>query len=532
MRKRVLWLLVIVVVLAVGLYVWRHWYGEPEDFTDMEAEYKYGSIGSDHPRTRAPIPYWIFTVLPEMFPPSKPIGNWYQPRNVNALNDPADPYAAFGLVTEADNDMARPRGWTEGQTVFKRPIGFSKRTFFGIDFIGVNCAFCHTTTLRKTREDKREIIVGGTGNTVDIEQFFLYLLAATTDKRFNTDEVMKEVKGKKPDMNFLEQIIHRLVIYFLPSYITELKQQFDFIDPQYKDKDHLAEFGPGRVDTWAPYKRVYIVPPDHDRTNRGNRGIVDFPPIWNQKARAGTRMHWDGNTDVLEERNIISGLALIGKRLEYLDFPRVNRMSDYITWLIPPGYADRAPTGKDQLKSFPVIRDGLAKTGGEVFKDHCATCHAPEGGRIGRVEPIQGLGTDPFRMQAFTPNLADALNRLGTDEWKLRNFKLQHGYVNTLLDGIWLRAPYLHNGSVPTLRDLLNIPEDRPKKFCTGYDVYDGINVGFVTPPMHGNKGAESCGEFFLYNTAVDGNSNKGHLYGTSLSVKEKDALIEFLKTL
>ena len=122
MRKRVLWLLVIVVVLAAGLSVWSHWYGVPEDFVNMEAEYKYGSIGSDHPRARAPIPYWIWKVLPELFPPSVAIGNgeWYRPKNDKKG------YAAFGLVTEAIMDKPRAEDffrWYAGKLYWNTATG-------------------------------------------------------------------------------------------------------------------------------------------------------------------------------------------------------------------------------------------------------------------------------------------------------------------------------------------------------------------------------------------------------------------------
>ena len=93
------------------------------------------------------------------------------------------------------------------------------------------------------------------------------------------------------------------------------------------------------------------------------------------------------------------------------------------------------------------------------------------------------------------------------------------------LDGIWLRAPYLHNGSVPTLRDLLKPPEERPKVFYRGYDVYDFDNVGFVS------DGPEVERLGFRYDTSKKGNGNQGHEYGTNLSQKEIDDLLEFLKT-
>ena len=62
-------------------------------------------------------------------------------------------------------------------------------------------------------------------------------------------------------------------------------------------------------------------------------------------------------------------------------------------------------------------------------------------------------------------------------------------------DGIWLRAPYLHNGLVPTLRDLLDPVERRPKKFYRGYDVYNQVKVGFVTSPAEAELVGTPAGE-------------------------------------
>jgi cytochrome c peroxidase len=101
-----------------------------------------------------------------------------------------------------------------------------------------------------------------------------------------------------------------------------------------------------------------------------------------------------------------------------------------------------------------------------------------------------------------------------------------HGYVAAFLDGIWLKAPYLHNGSVPTLRDLLEPAAKRPKVFWRGYDVYDQAKVGFVT------DGPEARRIGTRLDTASKGGGNQGHEFGTGLSANEKDALVEFLKTL
>ena len=78
---------------------------------------------------------------------------------------------------------------------------------------------------------------------------------------------------------------------------------------------------------------------------------------------------------------------------------------------------------------------------------------------------------------------------------------------------------------MPTLRDLLEPPERRPKMFYRGYDVFDQRNVGFIsTVPSEGGH------QFTAFDTSRPGNSNGGHLYGTTLSDAEKSALVEYLK--
>jgi len=100
------------------------------------------------------------------------------------------------------------------------------------------------------------------------------------------------------------------------------------------------------------------------------------------------------------------------------------------------------------------------------------------------------------------------------------------GYNAPFLDGLWLRAPFLHNGSVPTVRDLLTAPDQRPKVFWRGYTLYDPVNVGFVSQ----SDEAKAVGTRF--DTTARAASNQGHVFGIDLSPADKDALIEYLKTL
>ena len=125
------------------------------------------------------------------------------------------------------------------------------------------------------------------------------------------------------------------------------------------------------------------------------------------------------------------------------------------------------------------------------------------------------------------------VKQMGIDRPPMVDAQDPYGYVSPPLNGIWLRAPYLHNGSVPTLRDLLNPPYERPQTFHRGYDVFDPVKVGFKEPPPRpvGPNG-ELYQPYFLFDTREKGNGNQGHTYGTQLSGEDKERLLEYLKTL
>jgi hypothetical protein len=137
------------------------------------------------------------------------------------------------------------------------------------------------------------------------------------------------------------------------------------------------------------------------------------------------------------------------------------------------------------------------------------------------------LDTDRHRIDMWTQAAATAYNDYAKAySWKFSHFAKQNGYVNVSLEGLWLRGPYLHNGSVPTIADLLKDPGDRPKVFYRGYDVLDPQELGFVS------SGDDAVRSGFRFDTQVAGNSNQGHLWGTKLNPDEKRSLVEYLKTM
>ena len=141
--------------------------------------------------------------------------------------------------------------------------------------------------------------------------------------------------------------------------------------------------------------------------------------------------------------------------------------------------------------------------------------------------PIEQIDTDPHRLNSYTYEFAaNQYNLYPSSEYRFRHFQKTNGYANHPLDGIWARAPYLHNGSIPTLRDLFEPEENRPTLFYRGYDVFDQKKVGFLS-----DIATEGERQYFLYDTKKPGNSNRGHRYGLSLSAEQKEALVEYMKT-
>ena len=107
---------------------------------------------------------------------------------------------------------------------------------------------------------------------------------------------------------------------------------------------------------------------------------------------------------------------------------------------------------------------------------------------------------------------------------RANDFQVIEEYRARPLNGIWATAPYLHNGAVPDMVELLKPAAARPATFYVGDWEFDPERLGFEwQSPFLGA---------FTFDTSKIGNSNAGHEHGTGLSEAEKDALIEYLKTL
>lgn len=490
-RRRLLWLLLIIVVLLiVGRLVWRFNADQPVDYGTITEHFKYGSIGSEPGGSLTDAaggllpPYHIFKVMPKICPDKLPGG-----------------FAGLGMVIEEGRDL---------------PIGVSRRFRLGVEQVGLNCAVCHTGTLRETPQSERQIVLGMPSHQLDLQDFFRFVLNCTLDERFTADNLLGHIEREGVDLGWFDRLLYRyIVIPRTREQTLRLAQRLDLIMG-----DKIPDWGPGRVDTFNPYKGIQFHWPIDQLPLSELIAASDFPSLWNQKPRDGMYLHWDGNNDSVDERNLSASLGA-GVTPVTIDHQRLQRVRDWIWELPPPPY----PYAIDQAK---------AERGRGLYDQYCVDCHADhrfkngvvEGSRVGTVENIQAIATDRHRLDSYTYEFAaNQYTLYPHSKYRFKHFRKTQGYANHPLDGIWARAPYLHNGSVPSLRDLLDPPEDRPKRFYRGYDVYDQDKLGFVY-----DVAEENGSRFFLFDTSLPGNGNGGHIYAVHLSAEDKDAIVEYLK--
>lgn len=185
---------------------------------------------------------------------------------------------------------------------------------------------------------------------------------------------------------------------------------------------------------------------------------------------------------------------------------------------------------------FEIDR-ALAEEGRELFNKNCKKCHGSYGEEPtfpSKLVPLEEIQTDPIRLTAVSRERRETSNAgwLQYNGEHLLDLESE-GYLAQPLDGIWASAPYLHNGSVPTLYHLFNVDE-RPdvwKRDEYGYDKERvGLNVEeFESVP----DGLNTREQRMYYNTAHPGNSAAGHTFPDDyLSAEEKWAVLEYLKTL
>lgn len=317
------------------------------------------------------------------------------------------------------------------------------------------------------------------------------------------------------------------------------------------DGSTVGDSGLGRSNPWSVVKNMLAShlkgksPADFPKITGGP---INTPNIWGFDRSQW--IFWSGVTNSMLERNMAQGVALVtdfnwNTYETTVSVKKLATVSEYAKKITPPEWPEAILGKIDQSK---------ADKGRALYKTYCLGCHqeSKSTGTASMSYWYMDVGTDPnyylgqvetfYGSSLFKDALAPWLKSIKNNAYAREGITNPEQYEagrlpvtwkapagNLLaarpLYGIWASAPYLHNGSVPSIRELLKKPTDRVMEFYVGSTEYDPVNLGFKSQPL-----------YFAFNLQVScdkctGNSNLGHNYGTGLTDGEKDQLIEFLKS-
>lgn len=468
------------------------------------------------------------------------------------------------------------------------PIGFAsgEHSDLGLGikpdgkWIGLTCAACHTGNLRyhdpAGRRPNVDYLIEGAPSLVDFDGFLAQLVTALEATAADTEKWSRfqaKTNARRSDFDALRS---RLA----------LRRHINTPD---------VPAGFGRVDAFGHiFNQVAVAMLGDDPSDAAPPDApVSYPCLWDiaqhkrvqwnaSAANVGTGYHADGaalrNTG--EVLGVFGEIKVASKQTKFPSSAKVDNLRS-----IEAMIADLRSPAWPIL--FPPIDEELARKGQEVYQRHCSGCHAviadpmhPPKHTPTNPVSLEEVQTDPAMAEQYEsrrassgalgtrrrlsmthrllfPNKTAKRDYLRTLTGKVTVAALLYQYPSTFgfwakniipllvtaassldvykarpLNGIWATAPYLHNGSVPNLWELLQTPQDRLKYFCVGDGEYDPKNGGYLTYVTDRHKPPVCTGRSFLFDTTRRGNLNTGHTFGVELPSHQKWQLIEYLKTL
>jgi hypothetical protein len=461
------------------------------------------------------------------------------------------------------------------------PVGFAK----DMDpetgaWMGFTCAACHTNQIDTPTASLR---IDGAPTLADTFTFFnqvAYGLQATAndDKKF--DRFARKVLGQGYSAAGASTLRERLRTIATARVERQLHDMPN--DPK------SVPYGHGRLDAFGGiFNQVLGADLNIPANYRPSNAPVSYPFLWDTAQY--DVVQWNGiapnaGAGVLA-RNVGEILGVFGTvdvvPLRGLKEIRGYKSSARIVSLgALEGTINALQSPQWPTAYLPPLDPAKVSSGKALYEQQCASCHAV----IDRTDrkralkavmtPVDKLGTDPTMADNAVSRQAQSGPLQGEvdvivlkTEKKITTLKaeapgadiLDNVVINTILgqksadiealieeyihvkkapkfdprsykarslNGIWATAPYLHNGSVPNLWELLKPSTQRVKQFNVGSRKLDPVNVGFDTAPTSSN---------YTLDTTLPGNSNTGHEgdgFGTNLTDEQKWALIEYMKSL
>lgn len=253
---------------------------------------------------------------------------------------------------------------------------------------------------------------------------------------------------------------------------------------------------------------------------------VSVPPWWNMRKKHASFYNAEGRGDQVRLMMLASTTCT----------DTVQEAADIDTWFVDV----RAYLMTLQPPPYPyAVEQALADRGERLFNKNCKRCHGTYGDDArypNKLVALEDVETDPALARDAYEKSDRFIHWLNSSFYgEISRIEPALGYIAPPLDGVWATAPYLHNGSVPTLAALMD-SASRPRywRFAAERPDYDRQNLGWVFSEVaYGKDGAMSWDERNrIYDTTLRGYSNQGHDFEDEFTQAERLALLEYLKTL
>ena len=512
-------LISILLVATFGFLYLESTWAKTELKTPQEA-FLNGSIGTE----LMPLP--VFQILPDLFPEQ------FQPAGPEA----GDWIEQFGFIRgNPEENEGLPLGFSlfnlRPQTAAPSPV----------KFVGFSCVLCHSSHIRRFEGDE-DIVVIGMGTTsldlfawvdafksslIDEERLTLANIEQAYQSKYHRDLSLTE----KATISFWLSGAREQVLASLPKWDNPYSGE-DLRNPR------LEPNGPGRTQPFRELVRFAM-----DRPGASDRSYSKLPSLYEQKNRQWGQ--FDGSVIDRLSRSVLAAVAA-GANPNNLLAPEISdnvvKAIDYTLDLPGPEYTEVFSEEKLQLDPQKVEK------GRAIYMQHCSSCHGYRqskdgdwirGNLQGLITPIEAIKTDAERLNyRYYQELPDAVVDFFPDGHPFQPKREDirpgpkgntKGYINAPLEAVFARAPYLHNGSVLTLAELINL-KPRRDIFYRGDNLYDPVDVGLISPTKPDEK------RYYKFDTHLFGNSNQGHDYpwtyqGPGWDREALEDLLEYLKT-
>ena len=405
-----------------------------------------------------------------------------------------------------------------------------------VETANLGCASCHAGVTYDAQGRPLPVVWLGLPNTsLDLDGFVDGVRSALQPALGDQPRVLAAVRQLFPDVK--EDELRTLQKVTWPRLVARM-QAGDAAPP-------FRHGGPGRSNAVEAIKLQIHQGPGRSGWSAG----VSIPQIGDEG------LHWSLLSDgfftrrgdprfQLRSGEELAPPARTAEMVTFITMPSLGLHPDKARDAVEPIGEVLSFLARWESPKFPGVIDEAAAQRGAVVYARCAECHGEYIERDGRLKlrgfpnrlsPVAEIGTDPVRLEAVNEQLIDAVETSALG--KNIDATATRGYVAPSLAGIWATAPYLHNGSVPTLAALMT-PAERPAKFWVGGHALDLRKVGIAGELDAAGEYAYPPGylpwsEPRLYDTSRPGQSNKGHEREfDGLSASDKADLIEFLKQL